>query len=150
MKKISKLLACALVLCMGFSTVAFAAEDEVTVEENLQQEFSDYTNEVEIVPLAAAPPITRAAITDIKQEISTGTVYAYVDVTGYGSTFGYLDGVRVPLSKTTNVGSPVVTGFRYEFNCGVLSSGTYTFRYSGTSYNKPWNTVNLEVTFTVP
>lgn len=152
MKKISRMFVCILMLCMTFSTVAFAAESEMSVKkvDNIQHDCLDKVEKVEAVRREPAPPITSATIINILQDTDTGNVYVLVEVAGYGSTFGYLDGSRVPLYKTENIGSPVVTGFVYWFDCGVLSSGTYTFRYSGTSYNKPWNTVNQEITFTVP
>lgn len=152
MKKISRLMTLVLALCMAFSTVAFAAEPEMSVTEvsNIQQYVSEMAGEVGIEPREPAPPITSATIVDILQDTDTGRVYAVVDVVGYGYAYGYIDGVKVELYSSTPVGSPIVTGFRYIFDCGVLSSGTHTFRYSGTSYNRPWNTVNTQVSFPVP
>lgn len=152
MKKISRLLTVVFVLCMVFSTVAFAAEPEMSVTEisGIEQYVSDMAGEVGVEPRDSAPPITRAEIVDILQDTDTGRVYAVVDVVGYGYAYGYIDGARVDLYSSTPVGSPVVTGFRYIFDCGVLSSGTHTFRYSGTSYNRPWNTVNVQASFPVP
>lgn len=152
MKKISRLITLVLALCMVFSTVAFAAEPEMSVTEvsDIQMYVSEMVGEVGIQPREPAPPISGATITDILQDTDTGRIYAVVKVTGYGSTFGYIDGTRVSLYSSTPVGSPVVTGWIYIFDCGVLSSGSHTFRYSGTSYNRPWNTVNRQVTFVVP
>lgn len=152
MKKISRIITLVFALCMVFSTVAFAAEPEMSVTEisDIQQFVSDTAGEVGIEPREPAPPITSATIVDILQDTDTGRVYAVVDVVGYGYAYGYIDGVKVELYSSTPVGSPIVTGFRYIFDCGVLSSGTHTFRYSGTSYNRPWNTVNTQVSFPVP
>lgn len=152
MKKISRFITVVLALCMAFSTVAFAAEPEMSVTEvsDIQMYVSEMVGEVGIQPREPAPPISGATITDILQDTDTGRIYAVVEVTGYGSTFGYIDGTRVSLYSSTPVGSPVVTGWIYIFDCGVLSSGSHTFRYSGTSYNRPWNTVNRQVTFVVP
>lgn len=151
MKKISRLITTVLVLCMAFSTVAFAAETTSITEVNdAQAYFNDKAGEPRIQLRASAPPITSATITDILLDDSNGHVYAIVRVAGYGSAYGYIDGTRVTLSDSETIGSPVVTGFIYRFDCGVLSSGSHTFRYSGTSYNRPWNTVSTQVTFTVP
>ena len=148
MKKISRLVTLVLALCMAFSTVAFAAEPEMSITEvsDIQQYVSEKAGEVGIEPREPAAPITSATITDILQDTETGKIYAVVEVVGYG----YIDGTKVELYDSTPVGSPVVTGFIYIFDCGVLSSGSHTFRYSGTSYNRPWNTVNRQVTFNVP
>lgn len=152
MKKISRLITVVLALCMAFSTVAFAAESEMSVTEvsDIQMYVSEMAGEVGIQPREPAPPISGATITDILQDTNTGRVYAVVEVTGYGYAYGYIDGTKVELYDSTPVGSPIVTGFIYIFDCGVLSSGSHTFRYSGTSYNRPWNTVNRQVTFNVP
>ncbi|MDE6234077.1 MAG: hypothetical protein K2M60_12145 [Lachnospiraceae bacterium] len=152
MKKISRLLTVVFVLCMAFSTVAFAAEPEMSAMEgsDIQLYASEIADEVSIEPREPAAPLSRATITDIYMDTDTGRVYADVEVVGYGSTFGYINGSRVSLSASKPIGSPIVTGFKFTFDCGVLSSGTYTFRYSGTSYNRPWNTISVEATFTVP
>lgn len=100
MKKISRLITTVLVLCMEFSTVAFAAETTSITEVNdAQAYFNDKAGEPGIQSREPAPPITSATITDI-----------------------LLDD----------------------------SNGSHTFRYSGTSYNSPWNTVSTQVTFQVP
>ena len=132
MKKISRLMTLVLALCMAFSTVAFAAEPEMSVTE--VSDIQKYVSEM----------------ADILQDTDTGRVYAVVEVVEYGYAYGYIDGTKVELYDSTPVGSPIVTGFIYIFDCGVLSSGSHTFRYSGTSYNRPWNTVNRQVTFNVP
>lgn len=152
MKKISKLITAVLVLCMAFSTVAFAAEPDMTVKKvsDIQGYFKELAGEPGIETREPAPPITSATILDILLDDSTGNVYAIVQVAGYGSTYGYIDGVRVDLIDVEPIGSPIVTGFLYLFDCGVLSSGSHTFRYSGTSYNRPWNTVSAQATFDVP
>ena len=152
MKKISRLITVVLALCMAFSTVAFAAEPEMSVKEvsDIQTYVSEMAGEVGIQPREPAAPISGATITDILQDTDTGRVYAVVEVTGYGYAYGYIDGTKVALYDEIPVGSPIVTGFIYIFDCGVLSSGSHTFRYSGTSYNRPWNTVNRQVTFDVP
>lgn len=128
-------------MCFGMVGKAFASD---TGMQKLN------ANESEIELFEAASPITSAVITDVLLDDSNNHVYALVKVMGYGSTFGYIDGMRVDLLKTTTIGSPVVKGFVYWFDCGVLSSGSHTFRYSGTSYNSPWNTVSTQVTFQVP
>lgn len=152
MKKISRIITLVFVLCMAFSTVAFAAESEMTLTEisGIDEYISSMDGEPGIESREAAPPITSATIFDILQDTDTGRIYAVVDVVGYGYAYGYIDGTRVDLHSSTPVGSPIVTGFRYVFDCGVLSSGTHTFRYSGTSYNRPWNTVNTQASFQVP
>lgn len=152
MKKITRLITVVLALCMAFSTVAFAAEPEMSVTEvsDIQTYVSEIAGEVGIEPRDAAPPITDADIIDILQDTDTGEIYVVVEVVGYGSTYGYIDGTRTDDYTITPVGSPIVTGFIYIFNCGVLSSGSHTFRYSGTSYNRPWNTVNRQIRFDVP
>lgn len=158
MRKISKLITTVLVLCMVFSTVAFTAEPAFAADptpsvikvNDVQAYFYDKAGEPGIQSREPAPPITSAVITDILLDDSTGNVYAIVQVTGYGSTYGYIDGSRVNLIDSVTIGSPIVTGFLYLFDCGVLSKGSHTFRYSGTSYNSPWNTVNTQVTFQVP
>lgn len=152
MKKLAKLITLVMVLCMSFSTVAFAAEPTMSVTEvsDVQEYFQSKATGSGIESREPAPPITSATITDILLDDSTGHVYAIVEVAGYGSTFGYIDGTRVDLIDSATIGSPIVTGFIYLFDCGVLSSGSHTFRYSGTSYNSPWNTVNRQVTFQVP
>lgn len=151
MKKISRLITTVLVLCMAFSTVAFAAETTSITEVNdAQAYFNDKAGEPGIQSREPAPPITSATITDILLDDSNGHVYAIVQVAGYGSAYGYIDGTRVTLADSATIGSPVVTGFIYLFDCGVLSSGSHTFRYSGTSYNSPWNTVSTQITFQVP
>ena len=135
MKKISRLITLVLALCMVFSTVAFAAEPEMSVTEvsDIQKYVSEMAGEAGIEPREPAAPITSATITDILQDTDTGRVYAVVEVVGYGYAYGYIDGTKVELYDSTPVGSPVVTGFIYIFDCGVLSSGSHTFRYSGTS-----------------
>lgn len=152
MKKISKIITLVLALCMAFPTMAFAAETEMSITEvsNIQQYVSDTASDVGIEPREPAAPITGATITDILQDTNTGRIYAVVEVVGYGYAYGYINGSKVDLYSSTPVGSPIVTGFVYIFDCGVLSSGSHTFRYSGTSYNRPWNTVSRQVTFNVP
>lgn len=132
---------------MAFSTVAFAAEVEMSVTEvgDIQKYASETVGEVGIEPEEPAPSIMSAAIVDILQDTDTGRVYAVVDIVGYGYAYGYIDGTKVDIYSSTPVDSPIVTCFRYIFDCGVLSSGTHTFRYSGTSYNRPWNTVYSSV-----
>lgn len=91
MKKFTKLVTLVLALCMAFSTVAFAAEPEMSVTEvsDIQQYVSEMAGETGIQPREPAAPITSATITDILQDTDTGRVYAVVEVVGYGSTFGY-------------------------------------------------------------
>lgn len=151
MKKITRFITAVLILCLAFSTVAFAAE-RITVKKvnGAQQYFNDKFGESGIQTRDPAPPITSATIVDILLDDSNNHVYAIVQVTGYGSAYGYIDGMGVSLVDSAPIGSPVVTGFFYLFDCGVLSSGTHTFRYSGTSYNSPWNTVSAQATFSVP
>lgn len=133
------------------STPVLAMESNVSEDEVVQNyQTTDVRIIDEIKPNDAAPAISSATIEDILIDDDTGNVYAIVSVTGYGSAYGYIDGASVSLLQSTPVGSPVVTGFVYIFDCGVLSSGSHTFRYSGTSYNKPWNTVNRTATFNVP
>lgn len=152
MKKFVRIITLIMILCMSFSTVALAADSVMSVTEvsDVQAYFQSKADGCGIESRQPAPPITSATITDILLDDSTGHVYAIVEVTGYGSTFGYIDGTRVNLVDSATIGSPVVTGFIYLFDCGVLLSGNHTFKYSGTSYNSPWNTVNRQVTFQVP
>lgn len=67
MKKISRLITVVLALCMAFSTVAFAAEPEMSVTEvsDIQMYVSEMAGEVGIQPREPAPPISGATITDI-------------------------------------------------------------------------------------
>ena len=82
MKKISRLVTLVLALCMAFSTVAFAAEPEMSITEvsDIQQYVSEKAGEVGIEPREPAAPITSATITDILQDTKTGKIYAVVEV----------------------------------------------------------------------
>lgn len=104
-------------MCMSFSTVAFAAEPTMSVTEvsDVQEYFQSKATGSGIESREPAPPITSATITDILLDDYTGHVYAIVEVAGYGSTFGYIDGTRVDLIDSATIGSPIVTGFIYLF-----------------------------------
>lgn len=151
MKKISKLLTVVLALCMAFSTVAFAAEPEksVTEESDIQMYALKTADEDSVQPLDAAPPLTSAKITRIYQD-TKGKTFVEVEATGYGTCKGYVDGRRATLSGSKPVGVTAITGFVYTFDCGVLTSGTHTFEYTGTSINPPKKTINIERAFDVP
>lgn len=64
MKKILKLITLDLVVCMAFSTVAFAAESEMSVSKvsGIQKNVSDMTGKVGIEPREPAAQITSATI----------------------------------------------------------------------------------------
>jgi hypothetical protein len=120
-KRTLRIIAIACIFLIAFSTTAFAEP---------------------------APPVSSAQIVDAY--IGTdGNVYITVQVTGYGDPTAFWDSGLVTDYDSQTIGSPIVTGFYYTYNCGEAIIGTHTFKFSVRSYNYPWNTLSASGTFTI-
>lgn len=59
------------------------------------------------------------------------------------------DGMQYYVSSSTPVGSPIVTGYRYEVKCAPAVVGDHNFTFRITSVNSPWNTMSTSAVITV-
>jgi hypothetical protein len=99
---------------------------------------------------APAPAVTSLQITGAT--ISSGNVYVTVKVTGYGNEYAWWDGKLVGPRETSNIitsNGVDVIGWSDTYNCGTATKGTHTFKFSDTSWNRPWNTLSVSATYNI-
>lgn len=156
MKKFIKIICMAMMLVLCFSMTAFAAENEgssdeleVTFTNGPTVNFIDENTDIGILPKAPAPAVSSVQVVGATIK-SDGCVYVTVNVVGYGKNiYSTYDGMQYYVSSSTPVGSPVVTGYRYEVKCAPATVGNHNFTFRITSVNSPWNTMSTSAVITV-
>lgn len=150
LRKIRRLLAFSFVLVMMFSMTAFAAENGGSKGTAIKLDKVD--NSDETVPTSGPAPTVSSVTIEGAYIDNNGNVIVQVYVVGYGhNEVAKWNGVSAKLEDEdliTGTGN-VVYAFRQYWNCGAAVAGTYTFTYSTTSINFPYNTVSASAQFTV-
>ncbi len=165
MKRITKIMALSLVLCMMFSTVAFAAENEdvlTTSEESPFEVMIDGSAKPSAPPLtdfyvwgvqsSDHPTIEQIQYTSSFFPVSTtenhgGTwLKVYVVEVGYaGQRFAYFNNSLMSLNNTYPLdfdGDNIIDGYICEWLYqGNFTNGT--FKANSKSTNYPWNTMYI-------
>lgn len=149
-KKVRKMIAFALVLAMAFSMTAFAAED--TVDSDVQIELKgieSYSDEP--VAIAAAPPVTRVEFLEPQfDEYNNIIIPVYIEGYGHNEIAKWDDNNAIYVRQQLLSGSDrVVYAFIQYWNCGPMVPGMHTFTFSTISMNKPWNTVSASAQYLV-